>query len=101
MMMCGAEHPESPRVRRRVVYHGRVQGVFFRATARDLARGFRVTGFVRNLPDGTVELEVQGSADEVERFLSRVRARYREHIRHTDESTLPPRDDEVAFDIRY
>ena len=50
----------------RVVVHGRVQGVFFRASTRDLAHRLGVTGWVRNDPDGTVTAHLEGdAADEV------------------------------------
>ncbi|MFH1263386.1 MAG: acylphosphatase [Pseudomonadota bacterium] len=42
------------------VVTGRVQGVFFRATAREHARALEIQGFVQNLPDGSVELDAQG-----------------------------------------
>lgn len=43
--------------------YGRVQGVFFRASARDRARQLRLTGWVRNVPDGSVELWAEGPRD--------------------------------------
>ena len=46
---------------RRIIFHGRVQGVGFRYTTHRIARGFPVTGFVRNLTDGTVELVACGT----------------------------------------
>ena len=46
---------------RRIIYSGRVQGVGFRWTAKELARGYDVLGTVRNLPDGTVEMVVAGT----------------------------------------
>jgi acylphosphatase len=52
-------------VRRRVVVHGHVQGVFFRDTARRKAAGLGVTGSVRNCPDGTVEAVFEGDPDSV------------------------------------
>ena len=52
-------------IRRRVVVHGRVQGVFFRDTCRREARRLGVTGFVRNVPDGTVEAVFEGDPDAV------------------------------------
>lgn len=57
---------------RRVFYEGRVQGVGFRWTVKDVARGFDVTGWVKNLPDGRVELLVFGEAAEVEAFLHEI-----------------------------
>jgi acylphosphatase len=53
-------------IRRRVIVHGRVQGVFFRDTARRLAQARGLGGWVRNAPDGTVEAVFEGPADAVE-----------------------------------
>ena len=53
-----------------VYYSGRVQGVGFRYTTHSLAQQFAVTGFVRNLPTGEVELVAEGEAGEVQRFLN-------------------------------
>ena len=56
------------RQRLRIFYSGRVQGVGFRYSARVLACGFEVTGTVRNLPDGRVELVIEGERTELEEF---------------------------------
>lgn len=61
------------RSRCQVFYTGRVQGVGFRYTVRTLAMGFEVTGTVRNLPDGRVELVAEGSRDELEAFKQAIR----------------------------
>ena len=55
--------------RKRVVAHGRVQGVFFRETARRLAERHGVAGWVRNNRDGTVEAVFEGQVDAVERLV--------------------------------
>ena len=55
-----------------VFYEGNVQGVGFRWTVRHAATGFDVTGWVRNLPDGRVELQVTGEENEVRAFLDRI-----------------------------
>jgi acylphosphatase len=57
-------------IRKRVVVHGRVQGVFFRDTARRLAAQRRVAGWARNVPDGTVEAVFEGEPDAVERLVA-------------------------------
>lgn len=51
-----------------VIYSGHVQGVGFRYTTRTVATGFEVTGIVRNLPDGRVELIAEGQRSELEAF---------------------------------
>jgi acylphosphatase len=62
------------RERRRILFSGRVQGVGFRATCRSVARGFAVSGFVRNLPDGRVELVSEGDPAEIDGFLAAIQA---------------------------
>jgi acylphosphatase len=57
-------------VRRRVVAHGLVQGVFFRDTVRRRAEPAGVSGWVRNNRDGTVEAVFEGGADAVERLVA-------------------------------
>lgn len=63
-----------------VLYAGRVQGVGFRYTVQRLASGFEVTGAVRNLPDGRVELLAEGSQDELDAFRQAVRESGLEHF---------------------
>jgi acylphosphatase len=57
-------------VRRRVVVHGRVQGVFFRDSLRRLAEREGVSGWARNTSEGTVEAVFEGEPDDVERLVS-------------------------------
>ncbi|MGL4398794.1 MAG: acylphosphatase [Luteolibacter sp.] len=57
---------------KKVIFEGRVQGVGFRYTVKDLSRGFEVCGWVKNLPDGSVELQVMGESDEVESFIKEI-----------------------------
>lgn len=61
-------------IARRVVVHGRVQGVWFRESTRRLAEREGVQGWVRNAPDGTVEAHFEGEAAAVERLLEFVRS---------------------------
>ena len=60
------------RVCKRIHYAGHVQGVGFRHTTRRLAQGFPLSGFVRNLSDGRVELVVEGDQAHVEALLERI-----------------------------
>lgn len=59
-------------IAKRVIFEGRVQGVGFRYATKDLARGFEVCGWVKNLVDGTVELQVMGEEEEVEDFIREI-----------------------------
>jgi len=61
------------RCRVRVLYSGHVQGVGFRYTAKTVAAGFEITGMVRNVPDGRVELIAEGTRSELEAFCQAVR----------------------------
>ena len=91
-----------PMDRRRVFYSGHVQGVGFRFTCQHLARQFAVSGFVRNLPDGRVELLAEGEAGEVDSFLDAVRREMGDTIREVAETHEPPGDPPLsAFTIRH
>jgi len=60
--------PTTNRRRLNVFYSGRVQGVGFRYTVKTVAAGFEVTGTIRNLPDGRVELAAEGTREELAAF---------------------------------
>lgn len=85
--------------RRRVVFSGHVQGVGFRATARHLAHSAAVSGWVRNEPDGSVTLEVQGIPPDIETYLDHLRTSMGRHIRHELSSTIAAIPGEVDFRI--
>jgi acylphosphatase len=87
-------------VRQRVSFIGRVQGVGFRATARYAAGRFDVTGWVRNEPDGSVNLEVQGEPSEIEAFLVALRAEMAAFILAENRTPVQPQAGEHAFEIR-
>lgn len=61
-----------PMIARKVIFEGRVQGVGFRYTVKDLARGFDVCGWVKNLEDGSVELQVMGEDGVVDGFIHEI-----------------------------
>jgi acylphosphatase len=57
---------------KRVIFEGRVQGVGFRHTVHETAKGFDVCGWVKNLPDGSVELVACGEAVEIGEFIREI-----------------------------
>ncbi len=57
----------------KVIYVGMVQGVGFRWTSKNIAYGYEVVGYVRNLSDGTVELLAQGEEEELKEFIQAIR----------------------------
>ena len=67
-----------------VYYSGRVQGVGFRYHTLQVAKEFDVSGFVRNLPDGRVQMEAEGEAAEVRAFAAEVADRLAVFIRKTE-----------------
>ena len=87
---------------RRVYYSGRVQGVGFRYTAWNVARGFDVAGYVRNLPDGRVELLAEGAPAEIDGFLRAIRETLDRYIRDVSVEPCPPSPTPLEeFTIRY
>jgi acylphosphatase len=82
-----------------VYYWGKVQGVGFRYTTLGVARRFPVTGYVKNLLDGQVEIVAEGHAEEVERFLAAVEAEMAGYIRGHTLQDQPPQGFE-EFTIR-
>ncbi len=81
-----------PMPAKQVFYSGRVQGVGFRYAVKRIASGFEVTGWVRNLPDGRVELQAMSEdAEELQEFLDAVQeSSLRGNIKEIAAQTIPP-----------
>ncbi len=80
-------------------FSGRVQGVGFRATVRELAERLPVTGWVCNDPDGRVKLEAQGPAAALDTLIERIRDSRSAQITSVDISHLPLTQGESGFQI--
>jgi acylphosphatase len=92
---------EERQVARMVHYAGRVQGIGFRATAAWLAQKYPVTGWVKNLDDGRVQLLAEGPESAVRAFLNEVRARFRSHIQDEQTEICIPSGTLIRFQIAY
>jgi acylphosphatase len=85
-----------------VLYEGNVQGVGFRYSVRQIAKGFDLTGSVRNLRDGRVELLATGDDGEVRAFVEAIgQSELCAHIRKQSETPLPNPPDFRGFEIRH
>ncbi len=91
----------SDRVRKHVIYRGRVQGVGFRATTHAIASGFDVLGYVRNLPNGSVELLAEGSPGELHAFLDAIHERLGGYIDDAELTEVASGEALQSFRIRY
>ncbi len=89
----------SAKAARRVLYSGRVQGVGFRYTTHEVAQTHAVTGFVRNLRDGRVELVAEGAPAELESFLAAVARAMSGSIDSQDVQTVAVSGTYQSFDI--
>ena len=88
-------------IRRTVLFSGRVQGVGFRYTTCRVAEDHAVTGYVRNLPDGRVEIVVEGDTSEVERFLTALKAEMASYIREVQQHDSPAGGEFRRFEVRF
>lgn len=90
-----------PPQRREIHFSGRVQGVGFRYTTRNIASRYAVTGFVQNLHDGRVLLVVEGAGHEIDGLLGDLRAEMRNYIRGEQATTSAATGEFNDFAIRH
>ncbi len=84
-----------------VTFTGSVQGVGFRFMAFSTANRHRLTGQVRNLPDGTVELIVQGKADDINDCIRDIEESFKDYIRETKIEEIPVNPRYKDFKITF
>ncbi len=91
-----------PSVSKQIFYEGNVQGVGFRWSVKHIAKGFDVIGWVRNLPDGRVELQASGEPAELTEFLEAIgQSELRAHIQNQSETSLDQSPVARGFEIRH
>jgi acylphosphatase len=96
-----ANHRNASAERRHALYAGHVQGVGFRYTVRHLAGGFQVSGFVRNLADGRVEVVAEGTPAELDRFLAAIAEGMAHYIGNVAVDARPGTGEFDQFEIRH
>ncbi len=82
-------------------FSGTVQGVGFRYTTQQLARRFPVTGFVKNLPNGQVELVAEGEERKLQEFLADLKEEFQTYIRDADIRWEEPEESYQHFTISF
>jgi acylphosphatase len=80
-LRAGTTLRRMPAVRCDIIFTGHVQGVGFRYTACQIAEGYDIVGWVRNEPDGSVRCVVEGSPEQVDRFIAALQQAMAGHIR--------------------
>jgi acylphosphatase len=88
-------------IRRTSTFSGHVQGVGFRYTAQSAARGRAVTGYVRNLPDGNVELVAEGEPQEIDALLGDITREMESFIRKRTDQDSPPTGEYRGFTVKH
>lgn len=87
-------------VRKHIIFAGKVQGVGFRYRATYAARGLCITGWVQNLPDGCVEMEAQGSYEQICRMLAMLQQDSYIRIDKMDMKDIPLQEKERGFHVK-
>ena len=99
--MSAGSAGEPPRQRRDLLYSGRVQGVGFRYTTRQIAGRYQVVGFVQNLPDGRVGLVAEGEAAELDAFVDAVGQELGRYIQNIQSQSSKPTGEFGSFEIHF
>ena len=98
---CDKGEQVLPGERVEVFFTGMVQGVGFRFTTVNVSRGYNVTGFVRNLPGGRVQLVAEGEKEELRSFITAVEARMGGYIGDKEVRWSPATGKHVTFDVAF
>lgn len=89
------------KIRMKIVFHGLVQGVGFRWRTRHAADMLGITGYVKNLCDGSVLCEAQGTRDEIDKMIEMLESASYSDIRDIETEPIPAVADEISFEIKY
>ena len=87
--------------RKTIYFSGHVQGVGFRYTAQNIAENFDVSGYVRNLPDGRVELVMEGADEEIGHMLEQIQEQMGSFIRNSTSEQSPATGEFSEFSVQH
>jgi len=88
-------------VAKHIIFTGRVQGVGFRFTAYNIAHRYQLTGLVRNLPDGTVEMLAQGRPEDIDDCIRDIKESFTGYMREARIEEIPPDPKYTDFKITF
>ena len=88
-------------VAKHIIFSGRVQGVGFRFTAHRMAGRHRLTGYVRNVPDGSVEMLAQGPAKDIDDCIKDIQDCLAGYVREVKINEVPPNPRHTDFKITF
>jgi acylphosphatase len=87
--------------RRMIHFMGTVQGVGFRYAATRAADDLGLAGYVRNLPDGSVQCLAEGDGEKIDAFIADLRERFSGYVREVRQQVLPYTGDLAGFGVKY
>ena len=88
-------------IAKQIIFVGRVQGVGFRFTAYHIANHHKLTGFVRNCTDGTVEMLAQGPVENIDNCIRETKDSFPGYVRETKIEEIPVDPQYLDFKITY
>ena len=88
-------------IAKKIIFKGTVQGVGFRFTANSTARRYGIAGWVRNLPNGTVEMFAQGPAEDIDNCIRDIEESFSGYIEDTEISEQSPKPEYNDFKITF
>ena len=88
-------------IAKRIIFKGTVQGVGFLFTAHSIARRYRITGWVRNMPDGSVEMFAQGEAGDIDDCIRDIGESFAGYVKDTDITEKTPKPEYNDFQITF
>ena len=100
-LFCGTIKDIMKHVAKHIIFTGRVQGVGFRFTALNIARRYGLTGLVRNLPGGTVEMIAQGASGDIDDCIRDINESFAGYVSEAKVKEIEPDSQYGDFKITF